>query len=63
MLLYGIYRNHPRTGAFVRWLPISRFVLAGWPTSSSRIGCVRASTETALPLLAAGDLVACFPKG
>jgi 1-acyl-sn-glycerol-3-phosphate acyltransferase len=29
----------------------------------ARIGGVRASTETALPLLAAGDLLAVFPEG
>jgi 1-acyl-sn-glycerol-3-phosphate acyltransferase len=37
---------------------------AGWMANIvSRIGGVRASTETALPLLAAGELVAVFPEG
>ncbi len=63
MLLYGLYRNHPRHRR-VRPLIANFAFRAGWMASVvSRIGGVRASTETALPLLAAGELVAVFPEG
>jgi len=63
MLLYGIFRNHP---AHRRVRPlIANFAFhSGWMAHVvARIGGVRASSETALPLLAAGDLVAVFPEG
>jgi len=63
MLLYGLYRNHPRHRR-VRPLIANFAFRAGWMANVvSRIGGVRASTETALPLLAAGELVAVFPEG
>ena len=63
MLLYAIYRDH-RLHRRVRPLVANFAFRSGWMANVvSRIGCVRASTETALPLLAAGDLVAVFPEG
>ena len=63
MLLYGLYRNHPRHRR-VRPLVANFVFRAGWMANViARIGGVRASTETALPLLAAGELVAVFPEG
>jgi 1-acyl-sn-glycerol-3-phosphate acyltransferase len=63
MLLYGINRDHP-SHRRVRPL-VANFVFhSGWMSHVvARIGGVRASTETALPLLAAGNLVAVFPEG
>jgi 1-acyl-sn-glycerol-3-phosphate acyltransferase len=63
MLLYGIYKNHARHRR-VRPLVANFAFRSGWMANViSRIGGVRASTETALPLLAAGELVAVFPEG
>jgi 1-acyl-sn-glycerol-3-phosphate acyltransferase len=63
MLLYGIHRDHPRHRR-VRPLVANFVFRAGWMSRVvARIGGVRASTETALPLLAAGELVAVFPEG
>lgn len=63
MLLYGIHRNHPKKRR-VRPLVANFAFRAGWMANVvARVGCVRASTETALPLLAAGELVAVFPEG
>jgi len=63
LLLYGIYRNHPRHRR-VRPLVANFAFRAGWMANVvARIGGVRASTETAIPLLAAGELVAVFPEG
>ena len=63
MLLYGVYRDHPRHRR-VRPLVANFAFRSGWMANVvSRIGGVRASTETALPLLAAGELVAVFPEG
>jgi 1-acyl-sn-glycerol-3-phosphate acyltransferase len=63
MLLYGIYRNHQQHRR-VRPLIANFAFRAGWMANVvSRIGGVRASTETALPLLSAGELVAVFPEG
>jgi 1-acyl-sn-glycerol-3-phosphate acyltransferase len=63
MLLYGMYRNHPRHRR-VRPLIANFAFRAGWMANVvSRIGGVRASTETAMPLLGAGELVAVFPEG
>jgi 1-acyl-sn-glycerol-3-phosphate acyltransferase len=63
MLLYALYRNHPLHRR-VRPLVANFVFRAGWMANViARIGGVRASTETALPLLAAGELVAVFPEG
>lgn len=63
MLLYGIHRNHPKRRR-VRPLVANFAFRAGWMANVvARVGCVRASTETALPLLSAGELVAVFPEG
>jgi 1-acyl-sn-glycerol-3-phosphate acyltransferase len=63
MLLYGIYKNHPGHRR-VRPLVANFAFRAGWMANViSRIGGVRASTETALPLLAGGELVVVFPEG
>jgi 1-acyl-sn-glycerol-3-phosphate acyltransferase len=63
LLLYGVHRDHPQHR---RLRPlVANFVFRrGWMANVvARIGGVRASTETALPLLAAGELVAVFPEG
>jgi 1-acyl-sn-glycerol-3-phosphate acyltransferase len=63
MLLYGLYRNHPNKRR-VRPLVANFAFRAGWMANViARVGGVRASTETALPILAAGELVAVFPEG
>jgi 1-acyl-sn-glycerol-3-phosphate acyltransferase len=63
MLLYGIQREHARHRR-VRPLVANFVFRRGWMGNVvARIGGVRASTETALPLLAAGELVAVFPEG
>jgi len=63
MLLYGVHRNHPRHRR-VRPLVANFAFRAGWMGSViARIGGVRASTEAALALLGAGELVAVFPEG
>jgi 1-acyl-sn-glycerol-3-phosphate acyltransferase len=63
MLLYALYRDHPRHRR-LRPLVANFAFRAGWMANVvARIGCVRASTETALPLLASGQLVAVFPEG
>jgi len=63
LLLHGIHRDHPshRRG---RPLVANFAFRQGWMANViSRIGGVRASRETALPLLARGELVAVFPEG
>jgi 1-acyl-sn-glycerol-3-phosphate acyltransferase len=63
MLLYGLYRNHPKHRR-VRPLVANFVFRAGWMANIvARVGGVRASTETAIPLLSAGELVAVFPEG
>ena len=63
MLLYALYRDHPRHRR-VRPLVANFVFRAGWMANViARIGGVRASTDTALPLLSAGELVAVFPEG
>jgi 1-acyl-sn-glycerol-3-phosphate acyltransferase len=63
MLLYGIWRDHPAHRR-VRPLVANFAFHSGWMAHVvARIGGVRASTETALPLLADGQLVAVFPEG
>jgi 1-acyl-sn-glycerol-3-phosphate acyltransferase len=63
MLLYGIYRDHPAHRR-VRPLVANFAFHSPWIAQViGRIGGVRASTESALPLLARGELVAVFPEG
>ena len=63
MLLHGIRRDHPRHRR-VRPLVANFAFRSGWMANVvARVGCVRASMETALPMLARGELVAVFPEG
>jgi 1-acyl-sn-glycerol-3-phosphate acyltransferase len=63
MLLYGIFRDHPRHRR-VRPLVANFAFHSAWMSHViARVGGVRASTDTALPLLCAGNLVAVFPEG
>jgi 1-acyl-sn-glycerol-3-phosphate acyltransferase len=63
MLLHGIRRDHPRH-RHVRPLVANFAFRSGWMANVvARVGCVRASMETALPMLARGELVAVFPEG
>jgi len=63
MLLHGIRREHPRH-RHVRPLVANFAFRSGWMANVvARVGCVRASMETALPMLAGGELVAVFPEG
>ena len=63
MLLYGIFREHPQHRR-VRPLVANFAFHSGWMSHViARVGGVRASTDTALPLLNAGNLVAVFPEG
>jgi 1-acyl-sn-glycerol-3-phosphate acyltransferase len=63
LLMYGIHRDH-HLHRRVRPLVANFAFRAGWMSHVvARIGGVRASTETALPLLADGQLLAVFPEG
>jgi len=63
MLLHGIRREHPRHRR-VRPLVANFAFRSGWMANVvARVGCVRASMENALPMLARGELVAVFPEG
>jgi 1-acyl-sn-glycerol-3-phosphate acyltransferase len=63
LLMYGIRRDHPHHRR-VRPLVANFAFRAGWMSQVvARVGGVRASTETALPLLADGQLLAVFPEG
>ena len=63
MLLHGIRRDHPRH-RHVRPLVANFAFRSGWMANVvARVGCVRASMETAAPMLARGELVAVFPEG
>jgi 1-acyl-sn-glycerol-3-phosphate acyltransferase len=63
LLLHGVHRNHPAHRQ-VRPLVANFAFRSGWMANViARVGGVRASRETALPLLAAGELVAVFPEG
>lgn len=63
LLLHGIHRNHP-SHRRVRPLVANFAFRSGWMANIvARIGGVRASRETALPLLSAGELIAVFPEG
>jgi 1-acyl-sn-glycerol-3-phosphate acyltransferase len=63
LLLYGIHRDH-HLHRRVRPLVANFAFRNGWMSQVvARVGGVRASTETALPLLADGQLLAVFPEG
>ncbi len=63
LLMYGIHRDH-HLHRRVRPLVANFAFRAGWMSHVvARVGGVRASTETALPLLADGQLLAVFPEG
>jgi 1-acyl-sn-glycerol-3-phosphate acyltransferase len=63
LLMHGIHRDHP-SHRRVRPLVANFAFRSGWMSQVvARMGGVRASTETALPLLADGQLVAVFPEG
>jgi 1-acyl-sn-glycerol-3-phosphate acyltransferase len=63
LLMYGIRRDHPRHRR-VRPLVANFAFRSGWMSHVvARVGGVRASTETALPMLAEGQLLAVFPEG
>lgn len=63
MLLHGIRRDHPRHRR-VRPLVANFAFRSGWMANVvARVGCVRASMENAMPMLARGELVAVFPEG
>jgi 1-acyl-sn-glycerol-3-phosphate acyltransferase len=63
MLLHGIRREHPLHRR-VRPLVANFAFRSGWMANVvARVGCVRASMENALPMLARGELVAVFPEG
>jgi 1-acyl-sn-glycerol-3-phosphate acyltransferase len=63
LLLHGVHRDHP-SHRRVRPLVANFAFRSGWMANIvARIGGVRASRETALPLLSAGELIAVFPEG
>ena len=63
MLLHGVRREH-RSHRHVRPLIANFAFRSGWMANVvARVGCVRASMENALPMLARGELVAVFPEG
>jgi 1-acyl-sn-glycerol-3-phosphate acyltransferase len=63
MLIYGIFRDHPAHRR-MRSLVANFVFRSPWMSNVvARIGGVRASKETALPLLARGELVGVFPEG
>jgi 1-acyl-sn-glycerol-3-phosphate acyltransferase len=63
MLIYGMFRDHPGHRR-LRTLVANFAFRSPWMVNVvARIGGVRASTETAMPLLAQGALVGVFPEG
>ena len=63
MLIYGIYREHPLHRR-LRALVANFAFHSGWMANVvAKIGGVRASHETAQPLLTSGNLVGVFPEG
>ena len=63
MLIYGIFREHPNHRR-LRTLVANFAFHSGWMANVvAKIGGVRASQETAQPLLADGNLVGVFPEG
>jgi 1-acyl-sn-glycerol-3-phosphate acyltransferase len=63
MLIYGLYRDHPLHRRLRTLIANFAFRSPWMRNVVARIGGVRASMETALPLLAAGNLVGVFPEG
>ena len=63
MLIYGLFRDHPAHRR-LRTLVANFAFRSPWMSNVvARIGGVRASTETAMPLLSSGNLVGVFPEG
>jgi 1-acyl-sn-glycerol-3-phosphate acyltransferase len=63
MLIYGLFRDHP-VHRRLRTLIANFAFRSPWMCNVvARIGGVRASMDTAMPLLAGGNLVAVFPEG
>ncbi len=63
MLIYGMFRDHPAHRR-LRTLVANFAFRSPWMRNVvARIGGVRASTETAMPLLSKGNLVGVFPEG
>ena len=63
MLIYGLFRDHPRHRR-LRTLIANFAFRSPWMCNVvARIGGVRASMETAMPLLQGGNLVGVFPEG
>lgn len=63
LLMHGVRREHARH-RHVRPLIANFAFRSGWMANVvARVGCVRASMENALPMLARGELVAVFPEG
>jgi 1-acyl-sn-glycerol-3-phosphate acyltransferase len=63
MLIYGLYRDHPLHRRLRTLIANFAFRSPWMRNVVARIGGVRASMETALPLLASGNLVGVFPEG
>jgi 1-acyl-sn-glycerol-3-phosphate acyltransferase len=63
MLIYAVFRDHPQHRR-LRALVANFAFHSGWMANVvGKIGGVRASQKTALPLLADGNLVGVFPEG
>jgi 1-acyl-sn-glycerol-3-phosphate acyltransferase len=63
MLIYSLFRDHP-AHRHLRTLVANFAFRSPWMSNVvARIGGVRASTETAMPLLHSGNLVGVFPEG
>jgi 1-acyl-sn-glycerol-3-phosphate acyltransferase len=63
MLIYSVFRDHP-AHRHLRTLVANFAFRSPWMSNVvARIGGVRASTETAMPLLSSGNLVGVFPEG
>jgi 1-acyl-sn-glycerol-3-phosphate acyltransferase len=63
MLIYSLFRDHP-AHRHLRTLVANFAFRSPWMCNVvARIGGVRASTETAMPLLHSGNLVGVFPEG
>jgi len=63
MLIYALYRDHPLHRRLRTLIANFAFRSPWMRNVVARIGGVRASMETALPLLASGNLVGVFPEG
>jgi len=63
MLIYGVFRDHPAHRRLRTLVANFAFRSAWMCNVVARIGGVRASTETAMPLLSSGNLVGVFPEG